>query len=158
MNRTFLSMALAVLGALALSPSAYGQDYKLGELTIQHPWAWASAGAAKTGAAYMEIVNDGTVPDLLVAVASPVAEQVQLHAYVVDGGVAKMRSIEAIEVSPGDPVILQPGGLHVMLTGLKATIVAGQSFPLTLTFERAGSVTVEVIIQAPAVGSGQKSP
>lgn len=154
MIRKSVLAALAGLAALAVAAGAVAHDYKHGELTIEHPWARASIGAAKAGAAYLTIVNRGESPDLLVAVASPAAEHVSLHTNVTEGGVAKMRSVQAIEVSPGEPTVLQPGGLHIMLMGLKARLIAGEKFPLTLTFERAGAVTVEVMIEAPTTGGG----
>jgi copper(I)-binding protein len=58
-----------------------------------------------------------------------------------------MRPVEAIEVTPGAPIVLQPGGLHVMLIGLKAPLKEGERFPLTLTFERAGTIEVEVVVE-----------
>lgn len=144
---TRLFTALAVFAALALPAAVQAHDYKLGELTIEHPWAPASIGAAKAGAAYMKVVNEGETPDLLISVSSPVAEHAKLHTHMVEGGIAKMRPVEAVEVNPGAPAILEPGGLHVMLMGLKAPLKDGDMFPLTLTFERAGTVTVEVIVQ-----------
>lgn len=146
---TRLFTALAVFAALMLTATAQAHDYKLGYLTIEHPWARASIGAAKAGAAYFEVTNDGKGSDLLISVSSPVAEHAKLHTHMVEGGVAKMRPVEAIEVNPGAPAILEPGGLHVMLMGLKAPLKEGEMFPLTLTFEHAGTVTVDVIVQSP---------
>ena len=61
----------------------------------------------------------------------------------------KMRSVEAVEITPGEPSVLQPGGLHVMLMGLTEPLVEGNSFPLTLNFERAGSVELQIMIFEP---------
>ncbi len=61
----------------------------------------------------------------------------------------KMRSVEAAEITPGEPSVLQPGGLHVMLMGLTEPLVEGNSLPLTLNFERAGSIEVKVMIFEP---------
>jgi copper(I)-binding protein len=80
-------------------------------------------------------------------VATPVAESAELHAHIMDGDVARMRPVEAIEVSPGEPTVLEPGGFHVMLMGLKQPLNEGEVFPLTLTFEKAGEVTMEVPIR-----------
>jgi len=63
-----------------------------------------------------------------------------------------MRPIEAIEVSPGEPVILQPGGLPVMLMAPKTPSIEGEKFPLSLTFERTGSIQVQVMVEAPSTG------
>jgi copper(I)-binding protein len=60
-----------------------------------------------------------------------------------------MRPVEAVEVTPGESTVLKPGGLHVMLMGLKAPLKKGKIFTLTLTFEKAGSVDVAVEVQGP---------
>lgn len=117
------------------------------EATIQvdHPWARASAG--KSGAAYMTIRNTGTTEDLLVAAASPAAHKVQLHEEITENGVMKMRQVKSIAVKANGETSLKPGGLHVMLIGLTKPLVAGESFPLTLTFEHAGKIEVTVAVE-----------
>ena len=72
--------------------------------------------------------------------------------------VIKMRPVSAIEVAPGEPTVLQPGGLHIMLTGLKAPLVEGSLVTLTLEFEKAGAVEVLVIVQEPAAMVPDKAP
>ncbi|MGF1612163.1 MAG: copper chaperone PCu(A)C [Kiloniellales bacterium] len=155
-----LRARLLLLAALALGPllswSAGAHEYKLVELHIDHPLARASIGAAKAGAAYLTITNQGAEADRLVAVATPVARSAELHTHLMDDGVMKMRPVVAIEVAPGEPAVLQPGGLHIMLMGLSAPLQEGQSFPLTLTFEKAGTIEVEVEIEgATEMGPGK---
>ncbi len=115
-------------------------------LSIEHVWARASAGGATTGAAYLTVTDNGQ-PDRLVAASTPAAAAA-LHETIQDSGVMKMRPVAAIALDPGKPVTLAPGGYHVMLTGLKAPLKAGDSFPLTLTFEHAKPVTVMVNVEA----------
>ena len=67
----------------------------------------------------------------------------------MDGGMMKMRPVEAAEITPGEPSVLQPGDLHIMLIGLTEPLVEGNSFPLTLNFERAGSIDQKVMIFEP---------
>lgn len=141
---------LALLALVALLPAAAAaHDYTLGEITVDHPWSRASAGQAPNGAAYMTLTNDGESADFLIQAASPVAERVELHTHMMKDGVMEMRPVEEIQVAPGDPTLLQPGGLHVMLIGLKAPLKKDETFPLTLTFKEAGSVTVEVKVAGP---------
>ena len=137
----------ALMLALTLTAAAQAHEYKLGDLLIDHPWARASIGKAPNGAAYMTITTGSQDADLLVGVASAVAERVELHTHLNENGVMKMRPVEAIEVAPGEPALLEPGGLHVMLIGLKAPLVAGESFPMTLEFQRRGRIEVEVKIE-----------
>ena len=151
-----LPAVLAILAGLAFSGVAQAHDFKLGALTIHHPWARASIGAAKAGAAYLTVGNEGEEIDRLVGIASPVAKRVGLHTNLIEDGVAMMRPVEAIEVAPGEPAVLQPGGLHVMLMGLKAPLVEGEKFLLTLTFEQAGEIEVWVAIEDATAAGGNE--
>ncbi|MFZ1414656.1 MAG: copper chaperone PCu(A)C [Defluviicoccus sp.] len=138
----------AAVAALTITTATFAQDYTLGDLKIDHPWARASAGAAANGAAYMTITTAGTATDQLVKAASPVADKVELHTHILDGDVMRMRPVSGITVNVGEPAVLRPGGLHVMLIGLKEPLKQGGQFPLTLTFEKAGTVTVQVDVEA----------
>jgi len=141
-------MCAAVLAlAAAISGAALAHDAKLADLTIHHPWARASIGPAKAGAAYLTIVNAGADVDRLIGVETPAAKMSETHTNIMDQGVMKMRPVEAVEVQPGEPVIFQPGGLHIMLMGLKAPLKEGETFPLTLRFEKSGSIEVEVTVE-----------
>lgn len=140
----FRFLAALLVATIALPAAAH--DYPLGDLTIIHPWARASAGAAKNGAAYLDVVNNGAAPDRLVAVSTPAAAHAELHMHASENGIMKMRPVDGIEIAPGQHIVLQPGGFHVMLMGLAAPLVEGENFPLTLTFEKAGSIEVSVTI------------
>ena len=149
-----------LLAALALeSPvAAAAGEFRLGDLTIRQPWARASAGPARAGVVYLTIVNSGAAPDRLLRIASPAAKRASLHESVMRGGVMSMRPVEAAGIAPGATVELKPGGLHVMLMGLTAPLRKGDSFPLSLTFEKAGSVDVEVEVLKPgSMGPGKDS-
>jgi hypothetical protein len=124
----------------------------VGAITITDAWARASMGQAGTSAVYMTLETGGDEGDRLVAAASPLAASAELHTHIVEGGVAKMRPVAAIEIAPGAPTVLEPGGLHIMLVGLGEKLVEGGRLPLTLTFEHAGSVELEVPIRGMAAG------
>lgn len=150
--RRFVFWAMA---ALALSPLASAAQDKV---QIVEPWARAAL-AGRNSAAYMTIVNHTAEKDELVAAATPVARVVELHTHVMDGGVMRMRPVQAIEVNVGEPAVLRPGGLHVMLINLTRDLKAGETIPLTLRFRQAGERTIEVPVQAagamgPAAGHG----
>lgn len=146
MLRTVL---VAAICALAVPAAAH--EFTVGSITVGHPWARASAPAAPAGAAYMVLENTGVEVDRLVAASSPRAEEVELHTHSMDGGIMRMRPVIAVEVAPGEPTVLRPGGLHVMLIGLTRPLVEGETFPLTLEFEEAG--TIEVDVQVEAIGT-----
>ncbi|MFO1154694.1 MAG: copper chaperone PCu(A)C [Rhodospirillales bacterium] len=145
---------LTALAAIALAPAAAmaAESYQLGDLQITHPWARASAGAATAGAAYMQISTRGTAADQLVAASTPVAGKAELHTHVTEGDIMRMRPVDSIAIAPGQPTELKPGGLHVMLLDLKAPLKEGESFPLTLNFAHAGTITVEVAVGSVAAG------
>jgi periplasmic copper chaperone A len=140
-----LASALLV-SVLAFTGAATAHEHKLGDLLIEKVWARASIGPAKAGAVYLTIVNTGSEPDRLVGAKTQAAREAAPHVNTMVDGIMKMRPVTAIEVAPGEPTVLQPGGLHIMLIGLVSPLVEGKSFPLTLTFEKAGSIEVEVMI------------
>jgi copper(I)-binding protein len=140
-RHSVLCFVLALLAGPVLA-----EDTKLGDLVIVEPWARATIGQVKTAVAYLTVVNHGAAGDRLVAVATPVAAQAQLHTHMMDEGVMKMRPVDAIEIAANGSAVLQPGGHHVMLMGVKDPLKEGDAFAMTLTFETAGSVDVEVRI------------
>lgn len=141
-RRTLLGATLAII---ALPVAAH--DYTVGDITIGHPWSRA-AGAGGTGAGYLKLTNNGTQPDRLISATSPLAPVVELHSMVRDGDVMRMRPVQDITIAPGQTVELRPGGFHIMLVGLTAPMNQGTRVPLTLRFERAGEVQVELAVEA----------
>jgi copper(I)-binding protein len=142
-RRTLLAAAAAALAA----PPARAHDYTAGDLAIGHPWTRA-AGANANGAAFMRLHNTGAQPDRLVSASTPIARVVELHTMIREGDVMRMRPVTDIAVAPGQTVELRPGGFHVMLIGLTAPMPQGGRVPLTLRFERAGEVQVELTVEA----------
>ncbi len=137
---------LAVFAVFSLIAPVTAGEYRLGALVIADPWARATPGGARNGAAYVTIRNRGRDADRLIAVSSPAAARAALHTHIMEAGVMKMRRLAAFEVAAGAVTAMKPGGSHIMLMGLTAPLVQGGSFPLTLTFERAGTLTLEVTV------------
>lgn len=142
--RHFMPVAVAIAFLLALP--ALASDYEIGELEVEHPWARATPGGVKNGAAYLTIYNEGSNADRLVGAESPAAKRTELHISKEEGGVMKMMPLTAVEIPPGGKAALKPGGMHVMLMGLNKPLSEGQSVPLTLIFEHAGRIDVEVAV------------
>jgi copper(I)-binding protein len=148
----------SLIGAAALSfaaMAAHSHDYKLGALTVGHPYARATGAGQTTGGGYMKLVNGGAA-DRLVSVSADVSKSVELHEMKMESDVMKMRQVDAIALQAGQTVELKPGGYHLMFVGLKAPLKAGESFPMKLKFEKAGEVTVDVKIEAPGAMDGMK--
>jgi periplasmic copper chaperone A len=133
---------LAFAASLAVAGAALAQT---NQLEVSNAWARATPGRAETGAAYVTIQSP--TADRLLSVASPVAKKVELHTMEMAGMVMKMRPIAALDIPAGQPVTLKPGGEHIMLIGLEHPLREGQSFPLTLNFEKAGARTVTVAVE-----------
>ncbi|PZR08484.1 MAG: hypothetical protein DI532_21980 [Azospirillum brasilense] len=129
---------LATLPALAQQPGTIG---------IEQPWARAAVQGG-TGGVFLTIRNTGTAPDRLLSASSPLPRAAELHTTVRDGDVMRMQPVQAIEIPAGGSVTLRPGGLHLMLVGLSAPMRMGEAVPVTLTFEHAGAITVQVPVQA----------
>ena len=148
--RIVRSLLIAALCAALLPLAAAAHEFKAGDLLIGHPWARAGAGKMTTGIAYLTVTNNGQEPDRLVSAVSPAASSTMLHIDLMEDGVMKMRHVDGIDIAPGASVELKPGGLHIMLVGLTSPLKEGDSFPLTLTFRKAGPVTVSVLIEGAA--------
>jgi periplasmic copper chaperone A len=141
-----LALAAALIGFVT---PAVAQETGNASITVKQPWARATPSGAKTGAVYMTIDNKSATVDRLTGVSSEVADKLQIHEMKVQNGVMQMREITGgLPISAGSSVVLKPGGYHVMLFGLKKPLTAGETFPLTLTFEQAGNISVTVPVQA----------
>ena len=138
------SILLAGLLAVASVATAAAQAPTV---KVEHAWARATPGGAQSAALYMTLVNKGAADDRLVSVATLVAGKAQMHSSTTENGVMRMRPVEALEVKAGTSTILKPGSYHVMLTELKAPLVAGQSFTVTLTFENAGKIDATATVE-----------
>ena len=137
---------LALAGAFSLITSLAAA----GTISADSAWARASIGKARAGIAYVTLTNTGTQDDRLVGAAAEVSDKVELHTHIRDGDVMRMRQVDGIDLPAGKTVMLEPGGLHVMLIGLRGPLKLGESFPLTLNFEKAGKLTTTVSIQKSA--------
>ena len=115
------------------------------QLEVENAWARATPGQAENGAAYLTITSP--TADRLVSASTPVAKTAQLHTMSLQGMVMKMRPISGVDIPAGQPISLKPGGDHIMLMGLEQPLREGQSFPLTLDFEKAGARTVTVNVE-----------
>jgi copper(I)-binding protein len=171
MTLRFLSVFSA---ALLLAGAVHAHDYRLGSISIDYPHARPTvprqpAGAAYRagdisiidpharptvagqpgGAAYLTLENTGGSADRLVGVTSPVAQSAAVHTMRMDGYVMRMREAGELPLPPAAKVEMKPGhGYHIMLMGLKQPLKAGDKFPLTLNFEKAGKIEISVPVDS----------
>ncbi|HEY5208879.1 MAG TPA: copper chaperone PCu(A)C [Pseudolabrys sp.] len=132
------AMMLALVGTARAQTS--------GDIAVQSVWARATPPGAKTGAVYLMLMNRGGTVDQLVGVTTPVAAMAGIHTEIMDHDVMKMRPLKSVDIAPGGGATLKPGGMHIMLMGLKHPLRRGDHFPLTLQFAHAPALTVQVDI------------
>jgi len=143
--------AAALALALALGAAASAAERPI---SVDSAWARPTADGATVGGGYLVIRNAGREADRLEGASSPRAARVEMHESRIEAGIARMREVASLPVAPGGSVRFEPGGLHLMLVGLRGALVAGQRVPLTLRFARAGTVetALEVRDSAPVPG------
>lgn len=151
-RRTLL--AGAFFGALAATPALHAQS----AVKVEGAWARPTVQGQAAGGGFLKITG-GAVADKLVSASAGVARTVELHSMDMDGNVMRMREVGTIDVPAGKTIELKPGGLHIMFMGIGKPLKTGDSFPLTLRFEKAGEVKVEMKVMTqpgmPAMPMGE---
>lgn len=118
------------------------------DVSVQDAWARATPPGMSVSAAYLKIVG-GAQDDRLVGASTERASMTQIHVVSEEGGMSRMRPIEGVDVPARKTVSLAPQGTHLMLMDLSGPLVPGQHFRVTLTFEHAGKVDVDVEVRSP---------
>lgn len=139
--------------ATVLSVSAFAHGVTAGDLKIGHPWARPTVQGQPTGGGFLKIENTGKTADRLLSATAPVGSHLELHTMSMEGDVMRMRQVDGIDIPAGATVELKPGAFHVMFMGLKAPLKEGDKFPVTLKFQKAGEVKVEVWVEKPKDGA-----
>jgi copper(I)-binding protein len=141
-------MVAALCLAAAVSPV-------LAQVKVEAAWARPTVPGQQGGGGFMTLHSERV--DRLLGGSTPMAERFELHSMSMQGDVMQMRQVDAIVLPAGQKVELKPGGLHVMFIGLKQPLAVGSKVPVTLRFERAGDVKVEMTVMArPAPASEHK--
>lgn len=117
----------------------------LSQVSVENPWARPTPPSAKLGAGYLTVVNAGAA-DRLVGAASPAAARVEMHVTMRDGEIMRMREVKAFELPAKGRLELKPAGAHLMFVDLKRPFKAGDKVPVTLKFEKAGEVKVDLLV------------
>jgi copper(I)-binding protein len=130
--------AIVCAGASA----AYAQTVK-----VENAWARATVPGQTTGGVYIDLTSAKDA--VLVAAGTPAAERAELHSMTMDGGVMRMRALPRVELPAGRTVKLAPGGMHVMLVGLKQPLKAGETIPVTLSVQSSGTSVTTLTLSVP---------
>jgi hypothetical protein len=142
MNRKSLIATPLVLLLAALPALAAG-------LSVTNAWSRSTPPVAKVGVVYFTLKNDTNKSDRLLKLSTSVAEKVEVHRTEVLDGIARMREVAVLHVDAGQTLEFKPGGMHVMLMGLRKPLVAGTTYELDLLFEVAGARKVKVLVRDP---------
>ncbi|HET9821499.1 MAG TPA: copper chaperone PCu(A)C [Burkholderiaceae bacterium] len=142
--------------ALPLLSLVFACGLAWGQVKVEGAWVRPTVPGQQAGGGFMTLTSSGG--DRLLGGSTPVAERFELHTMAMNGDVMVMRQVEGIELPAGRKVELKPGGLHVMLVGLKQPLAAGSTVPVTLRLQKAGDVKIEmqVTARAPAAGDAHK--
>ena len=120
-----------------------------GGIEIGQPWARAGLRVRLQAGGFFVVTNKGALPDRLVAASSLVAEKVEIHAIKMVGADIQMcPRPEGLLVEAGGTLTLKPRGYHLLLSGVTTALVVGTRLPVTLTFEKAGRIDVELKVEA----------
>ncbi len=148
MSLRYVTCVIATSAVLLFSSDISAHEYKVGDLTIGHPYSHTTVPGQPTAGAFLSIENHGKNDDKLTAVTSPIAKSAELHTMSMDGDIMKMREVQDIGIKSTETLTMKPGsGYHIMLFGLQHPLKAGDQFPMTLTFEKAGKVDVSVHVE-----------
>lgn len=144
-----LLKAFALAALLLPVTFANAHEYTKGDLHIAHPWSQELPPNAPNVAAYFVVHNKGNSADRLLSVASPISDNAELHEHLMKDGLMKMQQVPSVVVPAGGDLVFAPGAYHVMLMQPKdrSLLRDGKRFPLTLHFEKASDITVEVAVQ-----------
>lgn len=149
-----LILCLASWLALITLPAS-AQDYAVGDLHISEAWTRVMPHGHTMGGGYLEIRNEGERADRLVSAASPRAGRVEIHETTIVDDVMRMRELkEGLEIAPGGAAELKPGGLHLMFFDVETAFAMGEQIPVTLEFEHAGQVEIELDVRGRDGASG----
>lgn len=148
MKFILIHRAVALFFIFLVSTLSIADEYRVQDLIVLDPWSRPLPEVSVNGAAYLTVNNTGTVPDRLVGAVSEIAEQIEIHTHVNQEGLMKMVQLEQGAAIPsGEVVAFEPGGLHIMLFGLRSPLKAGTEYHLTLQFESAGDLDVVVKVE-----------
>ena len=114
------------------------------QIEIEKAWTRATAPGARVAAGYMTLRNRAAAPDRLLAASSPAAARVETHVHLREGEIVRMREVPGYNVPANGVFLLKPGGAHLMFTEIKRPFKEGEKIPLTLKFERAGELRIEL--------------
>ncbi|SOB76349.1 hypothetical protein SAMN04488490_2034 [Marinobacter sp. LV10R510-11A] len=146
MTLLFASSALIMSG---FTNVVMAHEYSRGGIDIEHPWSRPTPPGTPMGVGYLVIRNHGDRDITLISASTPRADRVSIHETLMKDGVMRMQPLKSgLKISAGEAVELKPYSYHLMLEKLTEPLKEGESIPLTLEFEDAGAIDVELSVQS----------
>ena len=152
LKATMMSVLLVFTAACGADNAAKGTA--AAEVKVENPYIRAVPPGQPNSAAFLTLVNSSAKAHSVKSATSPVAATVELHTHTNNNGVMEMRQVPQIDIPANGKTELKPGGLHIMLLGLKQTLKAGEKADLTLKFEDGSSTTIKALLEEPAPMTG----
>jgi copper(I)-binding protein len=155
-----LALTTTLLAASAAFAQSHGEMHGMthGAIQVEQPYVRAVPPGQPNSAAFMTLRNGADKANAVVAASSPAAHVVELHTHTMDGGMMKMRKVEQIELPAKGEAVLQPGGLHIMLIGLKEQLKPGMHVALTLKFADGSEEQISAPVQDITQSMGHQPP
>jgi len=145
------AVTLAVL--VAAMPAAALAGPAAETVEVEDAYVRAVPPGQPNSAAFLTLSNSDDVDHALVAGSSDAAEAVELHTHTNDQGIMRMRRIDRIDIPAGGEQTLEPGGLHIMLIGLRQQLRSGAEVAITLEFEDGSRLALQAPVR-PIEGMG----
>jgi copper(I)-binding protein len=147
MLKRLLRVLVMLLSTGLIAGAAGAHGTHAGNIHVEKAQARASVGNQANGAVFLVIENVGKTDDALLSALAHVSSKIEIHSMTMDGDVMKMRTVERLDLKASEKIEMKPGhGYHLMLMGLKKPLKAGDTFPMQLTFRKAGKVQIRVTV------------
>lgn len=143
---TFQPITRLALASLAFATAAVCAQ-PAATIQVEQAWARPTVAGQLAGGGFVTLRNTGSKADKLIGGSTPAAKRLELHSMKLAGDVMQMEEVGSVDLPAGQTVALKPGGLHIMLMGLQSPLKIGSSIPVTLKFEKAGEITVDMRVQ-----------
>lgn len=122
-------------------------EYSTGDIEIDHPWSREAPPTATVIAGFFQLKNNAQQDDYLISASTPGAKRVEIHTHEMSDGMMQMKQIDRVKVAAQETVMFKPGGYHLMIFNPEKAYKQGERFPMTLTFQNAGEVQVELAVE-----------
>ncbi|KOO05933.1 copper chaperone PCu(A)C [Vibrio hepatarius] len=145
MNKYLQTLLLSAFTLFSAQTLAH--EYNAGDIEIDHPWSREAPPTATVIAGFFQLKNNAQQDDYLINASTPVAKRVEIHTHEMSDGMMHMKQIDRVKIAAQETVMFKPGGYHLMIFNPEKAYKQGERFPMTLTFQNAGEVQVELAVE-----------